>query len=73
MWPHGIAIEQASTFGWERRVGALGLIIGMETFTSLLKRASETEPDHWELLGKSHGRLRTRCLDTDGIRRGGIA
>src|SRR5438034_9306675 len=27
-----IAIEQASTFGWERYVGASGRIIGMETF-----------------------------------------
>jgi transketolase len=27
-----IAIEQASTFGWERYVGASGRIIGMKTF-----------------------------------------
>jgi transketolase len=27
-----IAIEQASTFGWERYVGSSGRIIGMETF-----------------------------------------
>src|SRR6185437_1287622 len=27
-----IAIEQASTFGWERYVGHLGRIIGMKTF-----------------------------------------
>ena len=27
-----IAIEQASTFGWERYVGAEGLVIGMKTF-----------------------------------------
>jgi transketolase len=27
-----IAIEQASTFGWERYVGHLGHIIGMKTF-----------------------------------------
>jgi transketolase len=27
-----IALEQASTFGWERYVGASGLIIGMKTF-----------------------------------------
>jgi len=27
-----IAIEQASTFGWERYVGEAGQIIGMETF-----------------------------------------
>ena len=27
-----IAIEQASTFGWERYVGDAGRIIGMQTF-----------------------------------------
>ena len=27
-----IAIEQASTFGWERYVGADGVVIGMKTF-----------------------------------------
>ena len=27
-----VAIEQASTFGWERYVGATGRVIGMQTF-----------------------------------------
>ena len=27
-----VAIEQASTFGWERYAGGSGRIIGMETF-----------------------------------------
>ncbi|HET9120064.1 MAG TPA: transketolase C-terminal domain-containing protein, partial [Solirubrobacterales bacterium] len=27
-----IAIEQASTFGWERFVGSVGRVIGMKTF-----------------------------------------
>jgi transketolase len=27
-----IAVEQASTFGWERYVGRAGRIIGMKTF-----------------------------------------
>lgn len=27
-----IAIQQASTFGWERYVGANGAIVGMDTF-----------------------------------------
>jgi transketolase len=27
-----VAVEQASTFGWERYVGASGHIIGMKTF-----------------------------------------
>jgi transketolase len=29
-----VAIEQASTFGWERYVGTSGHIIGMNTFGS---------------------------------------
>jgi len=27
-----VAVEQASTFGWERYVGAKGNVIGMHTF-----------------------------------------
>jgi transketolase len=27
-----VAVEQASTFGWERYAGATGAVIGMETF-----------------------------------------
>lgn len=27
-----VAIEQASTFGWERYVGANGAVVGMDTF-----------------------------------------
>ncbi len=27
-----VAVEQASTLGWERYVGASGRVIGMETF-----------------------------------------
>jgi transketolase len=27
-----VAIEQASTFGWERYVGARGAVVGMRTF-----------------------------------------
>ena len=27
-----VAIEQASTFGWERYVGSTGRVIGMHTF-----------------------------------------
>jgi transketolase len=27
-----VAVEQASTFGWERYVGAAGRVIGMQTF-----------------------------------------
>ena len=27
-----VAVEQASTFGWERYVGSAGRVIGMKTF-----------------------------------------
>jgi transketolase len=52
-----IAIEQASTFGWERYVGSAGRVIGMETFgasaplKSLQKRFG-FEPDRVVLLAK---------------------
>jgi len=46
-----VAIEQASTFGWERYVGASGQIIGMKTFGASaplkeLQRKFGFEPDH---------------------------
>jgi transketolase len=57
-----VAIEQASTFGWERYVGESGRIIGMKTFGGSaplkeLQRRFGFEPDHViatvkELLGK---------------------
>jgi transketolase len=57
-----VAIEQASTFGWERYVGTSGRIIGMKTFGASaplkeLQRHFGFEPDHLvatakELLGK---------------------
>ena len=50
-----IAIEQASTFGWERYVGSSGRIIGMETFGASaplkeLQRKFGFEPDRVVLL-----------------------
>jgi transketolase len=27
-----VAVEQASAFGWERYVGAIGKVVGMQTF-----------------------------------------
>ena len=38
-----VAVEQASTFGWERYVGTFGHIIGMKTFgaSAPLKGAAE--------------------------------
>ena len=57
-----VAVEQASTFGWERYVGTAGRIIGMKTFGASaplkeLQRKFGFEPDHVaaaakELLGR---------------------
>lgn len=52
-----IALEQASTFGWERYVGASGCVIGMETFGASaplkeLQRKFGFEPDHVVLVAK---------------------
>jgi transketolase len=46
-----VAIEQASTFGWERYVGTRGRVIGMHTFGAsaplkALQQAFGFEPDH---------------------------
>jgi transketolase len=45
-----VAVEQASTFGWERYVGTSGRIIGMKTFGASaplkeLQRKFGFEPD----------------------------
>jgi transketolase len=52
-----VAIEQASTFGWERYVGASGRIIGMETFGAsaplkALQKRFGFEPDRVVLVVK---------------------
>jgi transketolase len=57
-----VAVEQASTFGWERYIGRTGRVIGMKTFGASaplkeLQRKFGFEPDHVvtaakELLGK---------------------
>jgi transketolase len=52
-----VAIEQASTFGWERYVGSAGRIIGMETFGAsaplkALQKKFGFEPDRVVLLAK---------------------
>jgi len=52
-----IAIEQASTFGWERYVGASGRVIGMETFGASaplkeLQKKFGFEPDRVVLIAK---------------------
>ena len=58
-----VAVEQASTFGWERYVGRSGRIIGMKTFGASaplkeLQRKFGFEPDQVvavakELLGRN--------------------
>ena len=52
-----IALEQASTFGWERYVGSSGRIIGMETFGAsaplkALQKKFGFEPDRVVLVAK---------------------
>jgi transketolase len=52
-----VAVEQASTFGWERYVGTSGRIIGMKTFGASaplkeLQRKFGFEPDHVEAAAK---------------------
>jgi len=58
-----VAVEQASTFGWERYVGTSGRIIGMKTFGASaplkeLQRKFGFQPervvaDAMELLGRN--------------------
>ena len=45
-----VAVEQASTLGWERYVGTSGRVIGMQTFGASaplkeLQKKSQTRPD----------------------------
>ena len=52
-----VALEQASTFGWERYVGASGRVIGMETFGASaplkeLQKKFGFEPDRVVLVAK---------------------
>jgi transketolase len=52
-----VAIEQASTFGWERYIGSSGRIIGMETFGAsaplkALQKRFGFEPDRVVLVAK---------------------
>jgi transketolase len=58
-----VAVEQASTFGWERYVGRSGRVIGMKTFGAsaplkVLQRKYGFEPERVtevakELLGRT--------------------
>ena len=52
-----VALEQASTFGWERYIGASGRVIGMETFGASaplkeLQKKFGFEPDRVVLVSK---------------------
>lgn len=53
-----VAIEQASTFGWERYVGTTGRVIGMKTFGASaplkeLQKNSASIPIMWPPLRKN--------------------
>ena len=55
-----VAIEQASTFGWERYVGARGKVIGMQTFGAsaplkALQKEFGFEPEHVVAAARSRG------------------
>src|SRR5258708_2788565 len=66
-----VAVEQASTFGWERYVGTSGRVIGMQNFGAsaplkALQAHFGFEPDHLvgcpkELLGRELPTLKVRC------------
>jgi transketolase len=68
-----VAVEQASTFGWERYVGLKGRVIGMHTFgasapLNQLQRRFGFEPDNVvavvkELLRKNDAEKRTLCRE----------
>jgi transketolase len=52
-----VAVEQASTFGWERYIGASGVVIGMRTFGASaplkeLQKRFGFEPDRVEAAAK---------------------
>ncbi len=52
-----VAVEQASTFGWERYVGESGQVVGMHTFGASaplkeLQRKFGFEPEHLVAVAK---------------------
>lgn len=58
-----VAVEQASTFGWERYVGSEGCVIGMQTFGASaplkeLQKKFGFEPDHVVAAAKEQLRKR---------------
>ena len=58
-----VAVEQASTFGWERYVGTSGQVVGMNTFGASaplkeLQRKFGFEPDH--VVGAAKQQLRRK-------------
>ena len=69
-----VAVEQASTFGWERYVGKTGRIIGMKTFGASaplkeLQRKFGFEPERVteiakELVGKARKAVASSGLTT---------
>jgi transketolase len=61
--PARVAVEQASTFGWERYVGNAGRVIGMKTFG-----ASAPLKALQEKFGFEHGRVATAARELLGKR-----
>jgi transketolase len=60
-----VAVEQASTFGWERHVGTKGRVIGMRTFgasapLAALQKKFGFEPDHVVAVAKELLELKAR-------------
>ena len=60
-----VAVEQASTFGWERYVGLTGAIIGMKTFGASaplkeLQKKFGFTPD--QVIAAAKGQLKTRVV-----------
>jgi transketolase len=58
-----VAVEQASTFGWERYVGTSGQVVGMNTFGASaplkeLQRKFGFQPDH--VVGAAKQQLRRK-------------
>ena len=58
-----VAVEQASTFGWERYVGSTGAMIGMQTFGASaplkeLQKKFGFAPDH--IVAAAKARLQAR-------------
>jgi transketolase len=69
-----VAVEQASTFGWDRYVGSKGRVVGMHTFGASaplkeLQKKFGFEPD--QVVGVAKELLRSSDLETSAENREG--